>query len=281
MAKPKDPGFAEWLAEIKGEVGKVEDPETRAAWEKVLGAESDELRKVFRGGMREADYYRRLNEINEEKQGFQTKKQAWDQYEADFRAEYERMKAERDHAKQELQKRAKELEAAGYDDEAEELRQKSRKVEENLDLETLRKEVAELKQARTQYEQTLQQVSAGAPAFTAAFTKRARQYAQDGFKFDEEEILGRVIREQLPLEVAFEDAVRDQRKERNEKELQEKLKAAEEKGRREALTAGTAPDSLRPSLGGLFATGKGEQGDKLSAARADATRLALDFQQRP
>lgn len=278
MAKPKDPGFAEWLAEIKGDVGKVEDPEVKAAWEKVLGAESDELRKVFRGGMREADYYRRLNELNEEKQGFQTKKQEWDAYEGEFRTKYDQMKAERDAARAEVKKKEAALRAEGLDEEADELRREARKAEENLDLAAMKKELEELKQARASQEQALQQVSAGAPAFTAAFTKRARQYAQDGFKFDEEEVLGRIIREQLPLDVAFEDAVRDQRKERTEKDMQERLKAAEEKGRREALTAGTAPDSIRPSLGGLFAS-QGKSEDKLASARAEAARLALDFQQ--
>lgn len=276
MAKKKDPGFEEFLEEIKGKVAGIDDPEKKAAWSKVLSEDADSLKLVFRGGLREADYYRRLNAINEEKQALNEQKQKWDAYEGEFRSEYDRMKARSDALEAQLKRKEADLREAGLDDEADEVKRKRQNMVDEQELGALKKKVEELAGFREEATDALRKISAGSPAFTAAFAKAQRRFAKEGYDFDEEEVLHRVLKDQVPIEVAFEDAVRDQRKKREQEERRAEIEKAKEEARQEERTKHSAPDSIRASLGGIFGEGKSAS-DKLAEARSEALKLAANF----
>lgn len=278
MPKPKekDPGFAEFIAEVRSDVGKIEDAETKAAWERVLGDE-ERARQIFRGGLREKDYYRRLNDINTEKESLAADRAKWEQWHAKANADYTKAVAERDAAVAELESQAVAFEKAGLDDDAARLRAKKDTLPAEAALAEMRRELDELKAGRAQLETGLNNVTAGAPALTAAFVKKARQLAKEGFEFDEEEVLKQIYKGTDP-NLAFEDAVREQREKRAADDLEKKLAEARKAGREEALTATAAPDAFAPGfMSPFFASSGAKPADKLAEARQEAAKMAMGF----
>lgn len=277
MPKPKekDPGFAEFIAEIRGETAKIEDAETKAAWEKVLGDE-ERARQIFRGGLREKDYYRRLNDVNAEKEKLTADRVKWEAWHAKANADYTKALAERDAAVAELESQASAFEKAGLDDDAARLRAKKDILPAESALAEMRRELDELKAGRAQLETGLNNVTAGAPALTAAFVKKARQLSKEGFEFDEEEVLRQVYKGTDP-NLAFEDAVREQREKRAAEDLEKRLAEARKAGREEALTAKAAPDAFAPGFMSPFFASGGKPVDKLAEARQEAAKMAMSF----
>lgn len=285
MAKPKDkkdPGFREWLQELaESKITKIKDPERRAALERVLAVAKDDeeteeaLREIFRGGLREFEFHKRLNALHEIERERGQKHEEWKKFRDDVETEYNAVKEERDRLKHQIDEQAKALERVGLIDDAAKLREQGDDA-----LATLKKELDETKASLKQHEEAIMRVSAGAPTFMVEFVKSANKYRKEGFEFDEEDVYRSIVEAKgsLPVALAFEDAIREQRDERKQKELDEKLKKAKEEGRQEALTQKVAPDALRERLGGIFGSAD-KPAEKLAAARAEAAKLVSQFGQ--
>lgn len=276
--KTRDPGFKEWLGDLKRDVANTQDAEVKAAWEKVLAGDEEDLRKVFRGGIREKKLYDELNKLNEERTAFQASRQEWDKYETDFRAEYGRMESEVKALKEDLKNKEKSFRAAGLEDEADELAARRKAVSDNIDSENIKKELSELRSFKATAEKQLGQLSVGAPAFTATFSKYARKFDKEGFVFDEEKVLGKVLNG-TPVEQAFEDEVAPQREEKRKAETEKEISRRVEEAKKEMQTRTSTLDGIRPTVGIFGSEGTSKPGSKLLEARNAALKIAAGFGQ--
>lgn len=290
LPKPKskkDPGFSEWLEELATQkIQKIQDPERRAAFEKVLkvaeedGETEEVLREVFRGGLRDAEFYRRLTALTEVEKARESEHQKWLDFRDEVKEKHEKVLAENEALKKELDERTAALRAVGLEKEADDLAKRGSKALESADTERLINRLTEAEKRVIEAEEGLRRVSAGAPVFTVDFLDKARQLEKEGLDVDLKKVYNRIAesRGALSIDVAFEDEVRPQRVAKDKKEREEAIAKAKEEGRQEALTQRVAPDALRERMSGVFKSAGTSSTDKLQSARSEAAKLVAQFQ---
>ena len=102
MAKKEDALYQAWLEEVKAKLPADALPHFEA-----LTQHESASREVFKGGYREADYYRRLNELNEETRlktaEISQKQKELDKWYADESPKNARLIAEKEKLERQLQ----------------------------------------------------------------------------------------------------------------------------------------------------------------------------------
>lgn len=198
-------------------------------------------KEIFGGHLREADYYRRLNELNTVRK--ETEEQA-NAYERDRTAlwewwneanpQTEAALQERDRLKAELDAVRNALEDNGMPVNT------PPPSDANPSDSALRQEIATLKQQ-------LQNVDQALPKILGEWGSVLHRATKEGFEINPQEIVNHSAKNGMPLSQAYEYMTATARSEKLGKEREAEIAKAREEGRREALSNYPPPDRLKPS----------------------------------
>ncbi len=239
MSKKEDTAYQEWIDEIRTKL----PAELHTNLDALIG--TDVGKEIFRGGLREADYYKRLNEHNTAKAKFDkdVKEQAdW------FAVEQPKnvaLIAEVNKLRKDLLTHKAELIAAGLEVPPEVTKavdqSQGASVQNNSDLEQIKRQLQFLDKA-------LPQVIGKAMALTARLTR-------ENYSVDPNAVFQHAAENGVDLDAAFETLTATERNKRSEVKREEEIKAAKEEGAREALAKLSGPDrAMRPAGPSVFDT---------------------------
>lgn len=237
MSKREDDAYAAWLGEIKSKF-----PDVAPVIDQF--AETEAGREVFRGGIREADYYRRLNELHAEKETFQEAQQKF-QKDVELQSRWwEEAKPTYDRTVQEADELRKKLEAVQkeYGVDPKDLVQPSPSPQtDNL----TQKELLELKNR-------VQAMDRNFPGVVLGLLQAQQSALKEGLDFDPQAVFQKVYQQGVDPLTAFNDIARPQREQKLKTALEAELEKAREEGRKEALSKLSGPDRAvtagRPSI---------------------------------
>lgn len=233
MSKKEDAAYQEWLAEIK-----AKHPDVSEQIDALAG--TDAGKEIYRGGLREADYYRRLNELRDEKDTFSKEREEiesegrrqvtwWQQAKPEFDAALQR----EEEAKRKLEAYEKQMKENGIDP----IRAATPPAAPTVNT----KELDELKTR-------VQMMDAAFPNLTLGLFKAQSKAMKEGLSFDPEKVLEKVYKERMTPEAAFDVLSAEERANKAKVLLQQELDKAKEEGRREALSKLSGPDrAVRPA----------------------------------
>lgn len=279
MSKKEDAAFEDWKKEILGSL----KPENRAHFEALLTDDSEGVREHFRAGLREKEFYKRLNdmteerrkfdqeqrELSDEKRAFEGKQQeilSWYEKEA---PKNERLLREKELFAQQLRAAQEQLRNLGLEEEAKALGVESRAVQPNVSGESaLEKEVAQLKA-------TLANIDHNLPGYLAKQGTVYLKIAQEGWKVSPEEIVSYSTKNRVDPMVAFQELTKEERVEREASKLADLEKKWKEEGRKEAMASRPSPDRQRPSGPSVVDAIRGGQG--LSDSRSRVSEAVSEF----
>lgn len=216
MSRKEDEAYAEWLEEVK-----TKHPDVAETLETL--AETDAGRELFRGGLREKDYYRRLNEIRDARTELDEEAQKQVSWWQEAKPEYERAIQERDEALQKLEAAAMNREPGGNGNGA--------PPPSNP------KELEELRQRLAAMDQAYPQVMLG--------MFEAQQAAlREGLEYQPDEVLKKAFEKRIKPIDAFNEIVASQRQEKAKSMLEGELNKAREEGYKQALSKLSGPDQV-------------------------------------
>lgn len=249
MSKKEDALFNDWVKEIESKLASK--PGKLANFKAFIADDEDEIgREVFRGAHRGEDYYRRLNEHNEEVKEFEKREADFQAAQAKFgndqRALYDwyeqakpvnaRLQQEKADLTARLVAAQEELKNLGLEDEAKRigvLRAETRGVQDSAEMAEVQKQ--------------LRLIQNGLPGLLTQVSDVTLQIAKNGWNVTPQAVIDYSAKNGVDLNTAFSKLTEGERSERSNKEFEDKLKAAKEEGRREALAGKSAPDFHRPS----------------------------------
>lgn len=239
MSKKEDAAYTEWLAEVK-----AKSPDVAASLDEIAG--TDAGRELFRGGLREADYYRRLNELSEAKRELETEGAKQVSWWNEAKPAYDSAVAERDELKRRL-------------DVSNGAPPAPAPAAPSKDLEDLKSRVVAMDQGYTQ-------------VMLGMFD--AQQSAlREGLPFEANKVLQEVYQHKVDPLTAFNRLSAPQREEKAKTMLKNELDKAREEGYKQALSKLSGPDKVlrqgSPSLVDAL-RGQGDQALTDPAARRDA-----------
>jgi len=262
MAK-EDALYQEWINEFK-----AKKPEAAAALDALVQADPE--REVFRGVLRERDYYTKLNDYNTEKQKLEAEKvrvlgTARQQQEWHTKADAEYKRAIQEKKTLTTRLRALEDKASefGVDIEspsdgpgATSRGNGGSVVDENFskELELLRGKVEFFDKAL--------------PKVLGDLTGVIRESLKEGYDVDPQDILAYASENNVDTRTAFAELTREEREKRTERLFNDELDKAREEGRREALSKLPGPDRIR------------QNGPTVVDALLDKDRVGLTNQER-
>lgn len=230
MAKREDQDFKVWLEELK----KLH-PETAANLDAL--AETEVGKELFRGERREAEFYRRLNEITEKERQFQATVAAQAKWYETAKPEYERAVTKAQEAEAlrlRLEAMNKQLAEIGV----KVPEQNSPSVPAHSSTEDITtRELQELRGQVAQMDQAF-------PLVMGQFLSVLHKSTKEGFDVDPNAVLKYVYDNKVAPDVAYEKLTADARESRRQEELDKKLKEAKEAGRREALSSFQGPERI-------------------------------------
>lgn len=232
MGRKEDTAYAEWLAEIK-----AKHPDVAPQLDSF--AETEAGREIFRGGLREADYYRRLNEIRDEKAEIEAKAREIEEQGQQQISWWQEAKPEFDRAIAERQEYERKLEA--YENKLKEIGVEPKVAVPTAQPPAVNRELEDLKSRVSLMDAAYPQVMMG--------LFQAQQAAiREGLQFDPNQVIQKVYKDKVDPLTAFNQLVAPQREEQAKALLQQELEKAKEEGRREALSKLSGPDrAVRPS----------------------------------
>lgn len=231
MAKREEQDYKVWLEELK----KLH-PETAANLDAI--ADTPVGKELFRGERREAEFYRRLNEMTEQERKFQETVAAQAKWYETAKPEYERAvtKAQEAEAlRQRLEAMNQKLAEIGVNV-PEDKNTPSVPARSSTDDITTR-ELQELRGQVAQMDQAF-------PLVMGQFLSVLHKSTKEGFDVDPNQVLKYVYDNKVAPEVAYEQLTKDAREQRRQEELDAKLKEAKEAGRREALSSFQGPERI-------------------------------------
>lgn len=275
MSKKEDAAFEDWKKELLGGL----KPENRVHFEALLADDSEGVREHFRAGMREAEFYRRLNEMTEERRKFEREQRELEEARGAFESKQqeilnwykeeapknERLLKEKELLAQRLHGAQDQLRNLGLEEEARALGVESRTSLPNAGGESaLEKEVAQLRATLANIDQNL-------PGYLAKQGTVMLKIAQEGWKsVDPEKVMAYSTKNRVDPMAAFEHLTREERAEREAAKLADLEKKWKEEGRKEAMAAHPSPDRQRPSGPSIVDAIRGGQGLVDSRSRVGA-----------
>jgi len=219
MSRKEDAAYEEWLEEVKTKHPDVAD--TLDSF-----ANTDAGREIFRGGLREADYYRRLNELRDAREEIERegKEQVtwWEQ----AKPEYERALQEREEALAKLEATGMNRSGSG-----------NGFTPGNGAPHPSDKELEQIKQRMMAMDQAYPQVMLG--------MFEAQQAAlREGLDYKPDEVLQKAFEKHIKPIDAFNEIVASQRHEKAKTMLEGELNKAREEGYKQALSKLSGPDKI-------------------------------------
>jgi DNA repair exonuclease SbcCD ATPase subunit len=239
VSKREDEAYRAWLEEVKSK-----NPDVAPVLDQF--AETEAGREIFRGGLREADYYRRLNEFHAEKEKLTAAEQ---QFQKDVELQskwWEEAKPTYDRTVQEAAELRQRLEAVKkeYGVDPNDLVSKPVSPSPQPD-NTIVKELKAL-------EARVQAMDRNFPGVTLGLLQAQQAAFQEGLTFDPQAVFQRVYQNGVDPLTAFNQLAAPQREEKVKKVLEGELERAREEGRKEALSKLSGPDRMigaaRPSI---------------------------------
>jgi len=247
MSRKEDAAYEEWLEEIKESHPDVADTLDTLA-------ETDAGRELFRGGLREKDYYRRLNELRDARTEIEREGQEQVSWWESAKPEYERAIQERDEA-------IAQLEAAGNMN-----RQGSGNgtpPSNNEDLEQMKARLAAMDQAY--------------PQVMLGMFEAQQAALREGLQYKPDEVLQEAFKKKISPLQAFNEIVAPQRQEKAKGMLESELNKAREEGRKEALSKLSGPDRVLKRQGPSIVDALTGDAEVLSDPRKRRDAAVADF----
>lgn len=188
---------------------------------------------VFGGHLREKEFYRRLNAMHDEKEDLTKREQEWQQWYQDNAPKTERLAAERDALKAQLDKMK---ETIGLDDDGS-TRPEVSKVEVD---DSVKKEIARLQTQVAFFDKAL-------PQLLKDMGQINNKIVKENWDVDAGAVLDHALSKSVDLHTAFKELTADEADKRAKTREEQLIAKAKEEGRREALKQVPSPDHLRPS----------------------------------
>ena len=220
MSRKEDAAYAEWMDEIKSKHPDVAD--TLEAL-----AETDAGREIFRGGLREADYYRKLNDIRDARAELDEEANKQETWWEQAKPEYARALAERDEAVQKLEAAAMTREPGGGGGNGAPAPANPSNPKE---LEELRQRIGAMDQAY--------------PQVMLGMFEAQQAALREGLEYKPDEVLRMAFDKRMKPLDAFNEIVADQRTAKAKGMLESELNKAREEGYKQALSKLSGPDQI-------------------------------------
>jgi hypothetical protein len=227
VSKREDQAFKAWVEEIKA---TLPDEDAVEAFEVFAG--TDTGRDVFRGTIREDDYYRKLNKLAEEKKEFETAKEELTEWFENEEPVREALLKERDELRKKL--------AEG----------KSDSGDPPNPVTGISPEEFALIRAKAAKVDAIDKIL---PSVLGDWGRVLMDAQRNNFDFDPNEVMQTSVQQGIDPMRAYLQITADQRKAREAQAAEEQKKKWFEEGRRAALS-GDAPDHLKPSGPSIFDT---------------------------
>jgi len=246
VSKKEDTAYQEWFNEIRSKLPAELQPNLDA----LVG--TDAGKEIFRGGLREADYYRRLNEQAEAKAQFDAEVREQSTWFETEKPKNQRLVNEVNQLRKDLLTHKAELIAAGLE--------VPKEVKEAVDQSqgASMQDKNELEQIKKQ----MQFLDKALPQMLIKSMNMANRLIKENYTVTPEAVFQHAAEKGVDLDAAFEYLTADERASRADKKLAEKLKEAEERGAREALAKLSGPDrSMRPAGPSVFDAIVAKDGD--------------------
>lgn len=221
MSKKEDENFQKWAEELSQQV-EEDEQEAFGEWIQTKSA-----REAYRGYLRESEFHRRLNEMND-------RKEELDQLQQELKDWYEEQAPKNDallKERDELRAQLAELGAGGPPAAA-----------EKKELPITAQELEEIK-AKAAKVDVLDKLL---PAVLGDMSLVLRDMQKNNFDVDPREVIQYSLKQGVEPYRAYEILTRDERQKRYEAAQEQEKKKWFEEGRRSAL-ASNSPDHLQPS----------------------------------
>lgn len=280
MSKKEDALFEAWKTETESKLAS--NPKKLEAFQALVDGKDEQSLDVFRAAHRGEDYYRRLNEFNEEKR---TKEDEIANSKADLETRqaqllgwYEQEKPKNERLVQEkaelvgrLTEAQEYLKSMGLEDEARKVGADLREVRSVRSTESSvsNEEVAELKKKMSILER-------GLPTLLSQFGSVVNKIASEKWNVEPSAVVDFSSKRGVDLEQAFNHLTSDERVEREKTRMTELEKKWKDEGRREALSKVANPDFQRPSGPSIVDTLRDEN-QKLPSERDRVASAVQEF----
>lgn len=251
MAK-EDKRFQEWLEATKAKL----DPSIHRAFDAL--AEHDSAKEVFRGYLREDEFYRNLQKVKDDEKALKSEKDAlqseiakFERQRTEWRTWYQNEKPKVDNFASENAALKKQIEAmqaklgrgAKDDDDTDGgAARGSREMNDEL-----KATLDQLKQELNETKGRLEAVDGNIPAFMAGVATVIQKANKEGFEVDPNQLIDLALRNRTTPDVAYYQLTYEERTKRASEQREKDIKEAEERGRRSALADRPSPDHLRPA----------------------------------
>jgi DNA repair exonuclease SbcCD ATPase subunit len=237
MSKREDAEFDEWKKETRGKLS----PSVQAQFDALTGDPTS--KEVFRGYLREGEFYTRLNETKAEADRIKKEKESLAAEVTQFQRQRTEIASWWQNEKLEEKVQKLEQKLDGLDPDSTDTG-KGRNSEMNDD------RLAEIEEVKAQLKATqgrLEAIDGNLPRFVGSLGKVIRNSIKEGFDIDPDKIVELSLNNGADPEVAYYQLTYADREKRAKEDFDKKLKDAEEKGRREALSTRPSQDFLRPA----------------------------------
>lgn len=233
MSNKEDVQMQEWAKEVSASL----TPAARAAFETLL-QDQDGARSVFRGGLREADYYRRLNELSEGRRAYEAEVAKFASDSAQMYGWYE---AEAPKNKELLREKASlEARVKAYEQTLRDYNVEVPATPSAPAPATDRKEIEELRQR-------LQMFDRAVPQLVADLSAASLRAMKEGYEVDPRQIVDFAAQNGVNPLYAFEVLTAEQRTKKQAAATEAEHTKWKEEGRREALSKLPSPEHIRAS----------------------------------
>lgn len=243
MSKKEDTAFEQWKDEVSA---KLND-EAKKAFDVLLSDESG-AKDVFRGHMREQEFYTRLNRLDTERKSFEADQAKYAQERDAMLRWYQVESPKNAQLLEEQKKLAAKLASArqqlidqGFVDEAATLGEvpggvHATNVSPSNDMTT--RELENLKSKQELFDKAL-------PRLMADFGAVIAESVKGKWDVDPADVLQFSLQNGVDPRTAFAQLTYEEREKRAAKDLEDKLEKAREEGRRDAFTKQATPDHFR------------------------------------
>lgn len=251
MSKSEDAAFDEWKKETRAKLA----PTVQAQFDALTADPTS--REVFRGYLREGEFYTRLNtqkaaedKLKQEQEALAAEQAQFTRQRAEIVSWWQTEKPKNEKLvedRKKLETKVKDLESRLADlDPDSDSAPKGRGKNAEMSDEKLA-EIEDLKKQLGAAAQRLEALDGNLPRFVGSLGKAIRDSIKEGFDVDPDKIVELSLTNGADPSVAYYQLTYEQREKRAKEELEKKLKEAEEKGRREALSTRPSQDFLRPA----------------------------------
>lgn len=251
MSKREDAEFEAWKKETRGKL----DPSLQDKFDALTSHESS--KELFRGYLRENEFYTRLNEQNAEKQKIAKERESLAAEVAQFQRQRteiaswwqaEKPKNEKLVAeKKQLEQKVKALEAKLNDLDPDSTDAPRGRGKDSEMTDDQRAEIDEVKKSLAAANARLEAIDSNIPQFVGKLGRVIKNSLKEGFDIDPDKVVELSLNNGADPEVAYYQLTYEEREKRAKADFEKKLKEAEEKGRREALSTRPSQDFLRPA----------------------------------